>query len=63
MKQGLEARLRKLELKYATAPDEPEVVSIRWMTADEIKRGLLPGLYRLPPEDCDSPLVPVPVDS
>jgi hypothetical protein len=58
MKPELEGRLRKLELRYAVAPDEPEVLSIRWMTADEIKRGLRPGLYKLPSKDGDSPVVP-----
>jgi|HubBroStandDraft_6_1064221.scaffolds.fasta_scaffold3536161_1 hypothetical protein len=63
MKQGLEGRLRKLEREYAVAPDMPHVVSVGWLTADQIKRGLRAGLYRRPPEDGDSLVVPASVDS
>ena len=44
MKQGLEGRLRKLEREYATAIN-PQVISISWLTADDIRRGRRPGLY------------------
>jgi len=63
MKQGLEGRLRKLELEYAAALDSQREISIRWLTADETKRGRFPGLYELPPQDGDSPVVPASVDS
>ena len=53
LKQGLEGRLRRLE-GYQAELDAPVVVHVRWMTAEELKQGLLPGLYRLPPEDQDS---------
>jgi hypothetical protein len=59
MKQGLEGRLRKLELEYAAALDSQRVISVRWLTANEIKQGRLPGLYELLPEDGDSPVVPI----
>ena len=62
MKQGLEGRLIKLEEEYQTALDSQRSISIRWLTADEGKRGRLPGLYELPPEDGRSPVVPAAVD-
>jgi hypothetical protein len=58
MKRGLEGRLRKMEEAYAEVLEPPHVVSIRWLTADEIKRGRRPGLYRLPRKDGASLVVP-----
>jgi hypothetical protein len=58
----LERRLRKLEEDYAAELDSQRVISIRWLTADEIKRGCRPGLKDLPPDDIDSPVVPGSVD-
>jgi hypothetical protein len=55
MKQGLERRLRKLEEDYAAERDSQRVISIRWLTADELSRGCKPGLVELPPDDIDSP--------
>jgi hypothetical protein len=57
MKQGLEGRMRKLELEYAADLD-PVIICIRWLTKDETKQGRLPGLYEVPPEDSGSPVVP-----
>jgi hypothetical protein len=58
MKQGLEGRLRKLEREYQAALDSELIISrVRWLTADELKRGVQPGLCEVPPEDGDSPVV------
>jgi hypothetical protein len=62
MKQGLEGRLRELEREYAAELDWKHVVRIRWMTEAEIKRGDLPGLYKLSAKEVES-LVPAIVDS
>jgi hypothetical protein len=51
MKQGFERRLRKLE--DAAELDSRRVVSIRWLTADELSRGCKPGLVELAPGDID----------
>lgn len=51
MKQGFERRLRKLE--DAAEVDSQRVVSIRWLTADELSHGCKPGLEELPPDDID----------
>jgi hypothetical protein len=61
MKPGLEGRLIKLEREYETALDSQRSISIRWLTADKIKRGWRPGLYELPPEDGHSPVIPAPL--
>jgi hypothetical protein len=55
MKQGFERRLRKLEEDYAAELDSQRVVSIRWLTADELSRGCKPGLEEVPSDDIDSP--------
>lgn len=47
MKQGLEGRLRKLEREYAAELVSERVITIRWLTADEIRRGRRPGLYEI----------------
>jgi hypothetical protein len=62
MKQGLEGRLRRLE-GYQAALDAPRAVSVRWITAAEVKQGRVPGLYRLPPEDQDSGPAPASVET
>jgi hypothetical protein len=53
----------KVELEYQAALDSEFKISLRWLTADEVKRGLQPGLYEVPPEDGDSPVVPALVDT
>ena len=58
MKRGLEGRLRKMEQEYAVGLEPPHVISIRWLTAEEIKRGRRPGLYRLPRKDEASLVAP-----
>jgi hypothetical protein len=63
MKQGLEGRLRKLEREYQAALDSELIISVRWLTADELKRGVQPGLHEVPAEDSDSPVVPALVDT
>ena len=62
MKQELERRLRKLEEDYAAELGSQRVISIRWLTADELSRGCDAGLEELPPPDIDSPVVPVSID-
>ena len=52
MNQGLERRLKKLEMEYDIALNSLRVISIRYLTAEETKQGCLPGLYELP-EDGD----------
>lgn len=54
MKQGLEGRLRKLESEYQAALDPAPVSRVLWLTADEIERGVQPGVYDLSPEEIDS---------
>jgi hypothetical protein len=58
MKRGLELRLKKLEDEYHTELDSQRVISIRWLTADEISRGCKPGLEEIPADAIDSPAVP-----
>ena len=53
MNQKLERRLRKLEEDYAAELDSYRTITIRWLTADDISRGLLPGLYEHSPDDID----------
>jgi hypothetical protein len=62
MKQALEARLKKLEVESAAALDLQQVVSVRWLTADEVTQGRLPGLYKLLSKDSNSRGVPGSVD-
>ncbi len=47
MKQELERRLRKLEEVYAAELDSQRVISMRWLTSEEISRGCLAGLEEL----------------
>ena len=47
MKQELERRLRKLEEDCAAELDSQRVISMRWLTADEISRGYVAGLEEL----------------
>jgi hypothetical protein len=48
MKQEFERRLRKLEAYYAAELDSPRIISIRWLTADQISRGCVSGLVEIP---------------
>jgi hypothetical protein len=45
MNQGIEKRLRKLEKEYAARLGSSRVVGIRFLTEDEINRGMDPGLH------------------
>jgi len=47
MKRGQEERLRRLEYEYAAELDAQREIELRWLTEDEIKRGVKPGLYDL----------------
>jgi hypothetical protein len=62
MTQGLERRLILLERQYQTAQKSEREINIGWLTADDHKRGRLPGLYLQSPDDGDSPVVPAAVD-
>ncbi len=54
MKQGLEKRLSKLEEEYATELDAQRIIVLCVLTADETKRGIMPGLFEMSPEDIAS---------
>jgi hypothetical protein len=54
MKQGFEGRLRKLEQAYAAELDSQRAISLRWMTADELRRGGQHGLVELMVDDIDA---------
>jgi hypothetical protein len=58
MKKELEIRLRKLEKRYSPNLDIERVTSLFWLSAEEIRRGLRPGLYRFAPDDTSSPAPP-----
>ena len=58
MKKELEIRLRKLEQRYRPNLDIERVTSLFWLSAEEIRRGLRPGLYRFAPDDTSSPAPP-----
>jgi hypothetical protein len=47
MKRGQEERLRRLEYEYAAELDAQREIELRWLTGDEIKHGVKPGLYDL----------------
>jgi hypothetical protein len=47
MKRGHEERLRRLEYEYAAEQEVQREIELRWLTEDEIKRGVKPGLYDL----------------
>jgi hypothetical protein len=47
MKRGQEERLRRLEYEYAAEQEAQREIELRWLTEDEIKRGVKPGLYDL----------------
>jgi hypothetical protein len=47
MKQEFERRLRKLEEEYLAELDSQKVISMRWLTAEEISRGCVAGLEEL----------------
>lgn len=47
MKPGQERRLRKLENEHTAELEAERIVQVRWLTGDEIKRGVQPGLYDL----------------
>jgi len=46
MNQGIERRLRKLEKEYAARLALSRVVAIRFLTEEDISRGLGAGLYK-----------------
>jgi hypothetical protein len=52
MNKDLDRRVRKLEQRYAARRSSRQVIGIRFLTADEISRGLGPGLRD---EDFSSP--------
>jgi hypothetical protein len=45
MKREQEERLRRLEYEYAAELESQREIELRWLTEDEIKRGVKPGLY------------------
>jgi hypothetical protein len=47
MKQEWERRLRKLEEDYAAELDPQRVISMRWLTTEEISRDCVAGLEEL----------------
>jgi hypothetical protein len=57
MKKELETRLKKLEERYGPKLDPERVTNVFWLSAEEQRRGLRPGLYRFAYED-SSPAPP-----
>ena len=62
MKKELEIRLKKLEERYGPKLDPERVTNVFWLSAEEIRRGLRPGVYRIAYED-SSPAPPDTVTS
>jgi hypothetical protein len=57
MKKELETRLKKLEQRYGPKLDPERVTQVFWLSGEEQRRGLRPGLYRFAYED-SSPAPP-----
>ena len=51
MKKELETRLKKLEERYGPKLEPERVTSVSWMSAENQRRGLRPGVYRIGYED------------
>jgi hypothetical protein len=62
MKKEFEIRLKKLEKRYGPKLDPERVTHLFWLSGEEIRRGLRPGLYRFAYED-SSPASPDTVPS
>jgi hypothetical protein len=58
MKKELETRLKKLEKRYGPKVEPEKVTSVTWMSAENQRRGLRPGVYRIAPDDTSSPAPP-----
>jgi hypothetical protein len=54
MKKELEARLKKLEERYGPKLEPERVTSVSWMSAENQRRGLPPGVYRIAAGDNSS---------
>lgn len=51
MKKELETRLKKLEKRYGPKPDPERVTRVSWMSGEDQRRGLRPGVYRIASDD------------
>ena len=47
MKKDLEARLKMLEKRYGPEVEPNRVTSVRWITAEDWRRGVRPGVYEI----------------
>ena len=51
MKKELETRLKNLEKRYGPKLEPERVTSVSWMSAENQRRGLRPGVYRIATDD------------
>ena len=51
MKKELETRLKNLEKRYGPKLEPERVTHLFWLTAEETRRGLRPGLYKFASDD------------
>jgi hypothetical protein len=54
MKKKLETRLKNLEKQYGPKIEPQRVIGLRWITAEQWRRGVRPGVYRVPSGDKSS---------